>query len=173
MFKYFDKIFKPRAIVYSYDKPKTIIEEKIAEVFAKRSKFFSEVRIYGSFTSNETFELTFTPLLGANTYGVNYSSTLIGRIIQASDSSTQIEIKTKPSIAFVILLIISLIASIISLIVAIIYLLELLIATPTGSSFWLIIMLIISPAFIIWFVNISNAGAIDRFEMFVDNPLRQ
>jgi hypothetical protein len=163
MFKYIKTFFKPDTLIYSYNKPKELIIDKIYKSFEEKVTFFSDRDTKCSFINDDTFELSSTSPAWTN--NIKYSSTLIGKIIELENGTCQIKIQIKSGIVFFIFFFIT-------PIFGIIYFFEFTKTSLISYLFWGLGMFIIGPILSISIASVGNSGILKRFEMYIDKVLK-
>ena len=153
------KIFSSKIYTYQISKPKQEIISKFQEMFKPSIGLFSSSDFVGS-CGNDSFELKLVPL--AYTRGPKIRSTLIGTVfeINASQSKIEIEINRSPGVFTIILFFF-----VFSLIMFIQFLNK---ERSFGFLLWSLAGLILVPAFVLWFSNVSSNTMKERFETLLN-----
>lgn len=161
--KLLSHLFSAGSFSYHYPAPQEEVKEKIEAVLKKSGKFFSGPDIQGRFVSGDSF--VFRAASGAYTQGVQFASTLHGRIIGTESRTTKIETMIVAGSGYKAALFLLVILGCVTLGIGIYQL-------SFDALAWAIVLLIASPANCNWLAGIANETARDRYERYIDNELR-
>lgn len=154
--------FYPPTLVYSYNQPKDIVLVKINEVLKKKVALLSGNDMKGRFLNHNTFAIDIVSL--AFTGGVQFSSTLIGKVTESKKGITQIKTKAKPSIAYYVLFFVTIIAGLA-------YFYKSIQTGSTESLLWPFAAIILGPVMAVGLSNIAIASIYERYRLHIDKEL--
>lgn len=161
--KLLSNLFAPEHAVYHYLIPQEEVKEKIEALLKKSGKFFSEPDIQGHFVSGDSF--VFRAASGAYTQGVQFASTLHGRIIGTESGTTTIETTIAAGSGYKAALFFLALLGCVPLVLGIYHL-------SFDTLAWTLVLLIAGPAVCNWLAGIANETARDRYERYMDKELK-
>jgi len=163
MLKYLRTFFSPGTLIYSYNHPKDLIVEKVAEIVANKLTFLGSNDMTGHFLDRDTFAINLNS--PAFTYGIKYRSILVGKIVETQKEKTEIRARAKPAWILYLLFFIT-------IILGLVYLFKYFQTNYVNSLYWSLAMLLAGPVICIWFSNVANAAICERFEKYMNRQLK-
>lgn len=161
--KLLSHLFSTGHFSYHYPARGEEVKEKMEAVFKKSGKFFSGPDIQGRFVSGDSF--VFRAASGAYTQGVQFASTLHGRIIETESGGTRIETMIVAGSGYKAALFFLVLFGCVALGIGIYQL-------SFDTMAWAIVLLIAGPAICNWLAGIANETARDRYERYIDKELK-
>jgi hypothetical protein len=156
--KILSNLLIPIHLTYNYTEAKEVVVERIAAILNKSGKTLSDPDMSGRFIDKDTF--VFSVPSGAFTGGLQYSSTLSGKIIALDSSITSVKIEIHSSIVYkVVCIIITLIGCV--------YLYKGISSSAAQFWSWGIAMLIGGPLICNWLAGIANETVKDRYLRYI------
>jgi len=161
LINYFKAFFYPTVITYSYNQPKEVVIAKVAEVLNKNITPHSSNDLTGKFLNDDSFAVNTVSLAK----GITFSSPLVGQIIGIANKSTEIKTTSKPGLVLYV-------CFFGSILLGLIHFYKYSQSNSTGFLFLSLTLIIGGPAFLIGFSKVATDSIRERFEMYIDKPLK-